>query len=115
MSLRTQTVSYAGSCAFCGQGLLGFVLSGDGEMMLFCDECDTTWASPADVDTGEPLLNSHSEIRWATRQEIEARGWGTHIVGEYSYHVNKFGVRISDEKAEAEERKRLKRQQSRER
>lgn len=105
---------YAASCDFCDhQGWLCFIVRGNGEMALCCDECDTSWNSPREIGLRAAVRDPGwtEDVRQATRDEIEARGWGDHIAGEYRFHVNKFGVRITAEKAEAEERKRLKREQ----
>ena len=114
---------YAGVCTECGQGLLGFFMCDDQKtMILLCDECDIAYGSPEDLHAGQPPLIpeagwidalgvSYLDGRDATRLEIETKGWTEFVVGSYPYFKNKFGVQISEEKAQAEYRKRLKRQQ----
>lgn len=102
---------HAGSCEFCDhQGWRCFLVPIEGELGLVCDECDTWWEAP--IAIGSSAFEWEEGWRWATRGEIEARGWGVYIVGEDHFHVNKFGTPISAEKAKAEERKRVKREQA---
>lgn len=78
------------SCTYCEQGPLGFVMCSDGRTVaLVCDDCDATWLDPADVEDEEPLfpgapdyfvegreasINFLQGARWATLEELRARG-----------------------------------------
>lgn len=97
---------HSGPRDFCDhQGWLGFYLCGDQEtIVLLCEECDTVYVSPNDKNNGVPSRLGdapHFLIeaigipaaggRDATRAEILAKGWGSHIEGEYAYNVKGKG------------------------
>lgn len=84
-------------CEACPQGLVGFWRCGDaGNVVLLCDTCGLLWRSPAAVGKearlatsfhptcpvpGQDAVLGSPPSRWATRAEIEARGWGELVLG----------------------------------
>jgi Zn-finger protein len=85
-------------CKACEEGLIGFWRCGEeGTIVLLCDVCGLLWRDPSLVDTRDrsasnfhptfPILEQRvflgsPPFRWATRAEIEAKGWGQFIEGE---------------------------------
>ena len=68
----------------CEAGQVGF-LKTEGQLVLFCNECDATWLSPFDVGVKPHILQQTDEAAaWATLREIEANGWRDLIAGEYN-------------------------------
>lgn len=86
-------------CRDCfGQGYVGFLVVADGKtLVLTCDECGTVFLSPQDFEARRPVRLgaprsivpglgvrlSGKKAHWATRAEIEARGWTEFIGGEF--------------------------------
>jgi hypothetical protein len=81
-------------CSFCEQGQVGFTMCADHEtLVLVCDECYAVWIDPRETsvecalfpnvhDFTVPELNcSLAGARWATKEEIEEKGWGDYVVG----------------------------------
>lgn len=83
-------------CPVCGTGSVGFMLCGDSAaLVIMCDECDALWATP-DNWTKTPAVYAQPPdflvpgvdqsiappARWATAQEVEARGWSEYVAGE---------------------------------
>lgn len=82
-------------CAGFCEGLIAFWRCGeDGTVVLLCDECGHLWMNPASVGNEDCLSTAgHPEFqlpggkvllgdppcRWATREEIEQRGWSQFI------------------------------------
>ena len=85
-------------CPFCIQGQIGFRLCSDGTtIVMVCSECEFVWKSPENttlanaIDAHPPLFRIAelgtaiaSPGRWATHDEIRARGWEQFIAGEAS-------------------------------
>ncbi len=82
-------------CPICLTGGRGFLLGSDHKtIVIMCDECEAMWLDPrnldvaeiVDVEPPEFLLPDGScsvampKARWATREEIDAIGWG-HLIG----------------------------------
>lgn len=83
------------NCPICTEGLVGFLLCPDNEtLVLACDECDTVWLDPQEVNASQALYPSPPDFRvpnldcslrqsrWATREEVTRRGWDVYIAGE---------------------------------
>ncbi len=83
----------AAPCPLCGVGDIGFRICAGGErLVLVCDGCGYLWLHPSRLEAQDAcdLLSvdfrrSHPDIdlrpsRWATRQEIEAYGWGCYLL-----------------------------------
>src|SRR5436189_4220878 len=97
--MRRQRFWYAtATCPCCRAGELGFVLASDHQtLLLACYECSACYLDKASVvaeqaifpeppDFGIDQLGcsiSFPEARWATRAEIEERGWASSIGGYY--------------------------------
>lgn len=88
----------AATCPICGDGVIGFRRCSDGQtLVLLCDECDTVWLDPQQIDAEHALYPTEPDFivptldcsisapasRWATRAEVELRGWGQYIAGEW--------------------------------
>lgn len=84
-------------CPICGAGSIGFWRCADTRtLVLMCDECDSLWLNPEKINARDVIYASapgfiipNLECRlngdysgWASREEIEARGWVNHIAGE---------------------------------
>lgn len=89
---------YIGTCPVCEAGVLGIRICSDGQTgLVMCDECDTLWTDPRDLGSSQGLAAQGADFtvpgfsfsiagpasRWATRNEIESRGWFELITGEY--------------------------------
>ena len=81
-------------CPFCKTGDIGFRMCSDGStIVLMCDECESIWFSPGEIEIDTMVFSSPPEFlvptldcsalagesRWATRDEVEAMGWAEHI------------------------------------
>lgn len=101
------TFYYVGGCPVCEQGLLLIAkCHSRDELFVVCDECETSWAEPAEV--GRPRDPSYGRVEHiikdvcgeviaevygrkepfllhplaaATESEIEAKGWSAYVEG----------------------------------
>lgn len=67
-------------CPECNVGPLAFAIRRDGTSYLRCVECDANYASPPLPGDENPAFDTpvtelFDQPRWATREEIAARGW----------------------------------------
>lgn len=55
----------------------------DNTIFVYCEECDTLWKKPKDIERREYFENSHKDFEWggyATLEEVIDFGWA-----EYAY------------------------------
>jgi hypothetical protein len=73
------------SCPECNESNPAFALRRDGLCYLLCVNCGANYEQLPSGETNEAFDTPAEELedlpRWATRQQIEARGWGKHIAG----------------------------------
>lgn len=82
-------------CPICQQGKVGFrKCANSTSIVLMCDECDSIWLEPNLVEVDNviyleppdfviPSLNcSLLNSRWASREEVNRKGWGKYYGGE---------------------------------
>jgi hypothetical protein len=79
---------YAGTaCPECNAGRLAFAVRRDGRTcFLLCRECGANYLEPSPPSDHNPALDTPADELeyvpgWATREEIEARGWGAAVAG----------------------------------
>jgi hypothetical protein len=72
-------------CGECNVGRLAFAVRRAGTCYLLCLECGANYDQPVPSAENEAFDTPVEELmdppRWATRQQVEARGWGQHIAG----------------------------------
>lgn len=63
-------------CPVCNQGRL-FVMKieGAGNLFLLCEECESAWARPEEIDPRTHFDSSGMNIDRAAREDIETSGW----------------------------------------
>jgi hypothetical protein len=75
-------------CPECNTGRLAFAVRRDGQTcFLLCLECGANYDEPpAPADLNPAYDSPPDELshppRWATREEIEARGWGRSVAAD---------------------------------
>jgi hypothetical protein len=75
-------------CPECNAGRLAFALRRDGRThYLLCVECGANYAEPPAPGDENPAFDPPTDEltdlpRWASRAEIEARGWGGSVAGQ---------------------------------
>lgn len=72
-------------CPNCGEygGAYAVRNKKDGNLLLYCDECDCLWKTPAGVDCNDVLKDCEELFEWggyASRAEVEAFSWGEDII-----------------------------------
>ena len=85
------------SCPICTEGMVGFRRCSDNEtIVLMCDECDTVWLRPQEVNASHALYPSPPEYlvptlecsiksphsQWAEEEDVAEKGWSTYVAGE---------------------------------
>lgn len=83
------------ACPICEHGAVGFLICTDtDDVILMCEECDSVWLDPITIIAEAAIFTESPDFvvpgvgcsllgsRWATRQEIEQRGWVNYIAGE---------------------------------
>jgi Zn-finger nucleic acid-binding protein len=84
------------SCPICLTGDVGFRLCSDHDnVVLMCDECDSVWLDPRELDSAHVIypqppdfvVAPHCSVasprsRWATREEVAEAGWSGYVAGE---------------------------------
>ena len=71
-------------CPFCNQGWVQIVKdSSNGHLALLCQECDTVWANPQDLQLNEPFryLFQGMAIK-PSLDEIHKVEWDRYIISE---------------------------------
>jgi hypothetical protein len=75
---------HIGLCPYCAQqGFINIVKkTGKDRLILFCDECYTTWESPQDVKMDKPLVSYEpvGELKDPLLSEIQSIGWDIFII-----------------------------------
>jgi hypothetical protein len=73
-------------CPFCEQGRLFVFLDTDQDTLyLHCEECESGWRRPEDVDHPDRrflTLDEDFDARLPTHEEIVARGWAAYPLHE---------------------------------
>lgn len=84
------------NCPICGDGILGFLRCSDGKkVVIMCDECNSVWLAPDEVQEQNPIYPeapefllpdsklsvSGGESGWASFEEIESAGMGNYAAG----------------------------------
>ena len=77
------------TCPCCGAGVLAFAVGADEQtQFVWCDECDSFYLEPAPAEWGQAVYPPDPALplpmRWAQREEVEARGWGGFVAGYYA-------------------------------
>jgi hypothetical protein len=69
-------------CPICEQGWVQIVKEKEsGQLFVWCDECDSEWPSPNDVEHKEMATrDTYAEIEDPTDNEIIVKGWETFII-----------------------------------
>jgi hypothetical protein len=72
-----------GECPICRQGqLVAVKKTGDGSLLLMCDDCESQWRSPKEAESYENALREESHVVPATLEEVTASGWDKFLVNE---------------------------------
>jgi hypothetical protein len=75
------------TCPECNEARLAFAVRRDGSTFyLLCENCGANYDAPPQPDEHNPDFDTPVEElkdppRWASREEIEHRGWGGSVAG----------------------------------
>jgi Zn-finger nucleic acid-binding protein len=85
------------NCPICRYGTVGFRRCSDGEtIFLMCDECDSVWLNPQEVDSNHALYPSPPDFlvptlgcsamkslsQWASDEDVTKKGWMSYVAGK---------------------------------
>lgn len=64
-------------CPYCNQGWVDIEKdSGNGTLLLVCEECDTTWEKPTDIELDNPIHYEFTgNLKTPSINEIKEIGW----------------------------------------
>ncbi|MDR9838480.1 hypothetical protein [Herbaspirillum huttiense] len=72
-----------GTCPICDQGRLFITLNDDaGELFLLCEECESAWRTPEEIDVRSHHGFEGAKIRRANSAEIESFGWSRYTLNQ---------------------------------
>ena len=74
---------HVGWCPFCDQSWIDIVKDSDGTLFLLCEECDTNWSEPENIQADKPNMDVVSlpvRAYKATLEEIDAKGWSKWVL-----------------------------------
>ncbi len=72
-------IALKNQCPFCDQGYVGFFRLRSGQLVLWCDECESVWLTPAAV-LSEPGMSANAPHDWqirGTELTLEGGAWAT--------------------------------------
>jgi hypothetical protein len=74
---KTQKEIQFCECAVCRQGtLIAMKQPKYGTLVLICDDCESQWRSPSEVQSHErALVVESTELVVATEEDLRAAGW----------------------------------------
>jgi predicted AAA+ superfamily ATPase len=69
-------------CPFCNQGWVDIVQDAiSNELFVLCDECDTKWNNPIDVQQNKPVLyDAEDKVKIPVLDEIQKSGWDKWLI-----------------------------------